>query len=86
MKDQELVKCWEESGLLVNIPEEKKVQYSKNLEKARKAMLKRNKSDRVETLIFPLVRRMSDIDPKFNVTKAARDFIKDLKSEEETLL
>jgi hypothetical protein len=75
MKESELIEKWEQSGLLETVPQEMKFLYSKNLETAQRFMEVRNGNDQVETLIYPIVFRITKKDKSMNVIQTIQDFI-----------
>ena len=77
MKEAELIEKWEQSGLLEHVPQEMKFLYSKNLETTQRFMEIRNGNDQVETLIYPIVFRITKKDKSMNVVQTIKDFIQE---------
>ena len=80
MKESELIEKWEQSGLLKTVPQEMKYLYSKNFEIAQRFMEIRNGNDQVETLIYPIVFRITKHDKSMNVVQTIKDFIQDFET------
>lgn len=80
MKENELIKKWEQSGMLETVPQEMKFLYSINLERAQRFLEIRNGNDQVETLIYPIVFRITKLDKSMDVIKTVKDFIQDFGS------
>jgi uncharacterized protein (UPF0305 family) len=76
MKEEDLVKKWEQSGLLDTVSIGMKNLYSMNLEKACRFLKIRNGNDQVETLIFPIVFRITKLDKSVDVIQTVENFIK----------
>ena len=79
MKESELIEKWEQSGLLNTVPQEMKFLYSKNFETAQRFMEIRNGNDQVETLIYPIVFRITKFDKSMDVVKTVEDFIQNFE-------
>ena len=80
MKEKELIEKWEQTGLLDTVLQEMKFLYSTNLEKACRFLKVRNGNDQVETMIFPVVFRMTKLDKSFDIIKVVEDFIEFYKN------
>jgi hypothetical protein len=74
-KQKQLIAYWEESGLLQSVPVKLKNIYVKNLEIGRRYLELRNGNDRVETLIYPLIFRATNLNNDVDVFDVIDNFI-----------
>lgn len=80
MKKSELIKKWEQSGILETVPQEMKFLYSKNLEKAQRFLNIRVSYDQFQTLFLTIVYRITGIDKSMDVIQTLKNFIQDFES------
>jgi len=75
MKENELIEKWEQSGFLDTVSKQMKLLYSKNLEKACRFLEIRDGNDQIETMIFPIIFRITKLSESFDIIKIIEDFI-----------
>ncbi len=72
-----LIIKWQKSGLLDTIPDNEKIYYAKNLERAYEYLMNDSYSENFEELVYPLIFRLTKIHKIFNVIDILNMFLSD---------